>query len=82
MSIRVEIELKEIPTACSKCPFYSNREYRCHNERGTEARCSLGYMHGDMRDLNFYSDRYREEKYSGCMLEFNVINDNTNESIH
>lgn len=82
MSVRVEIELKELPTACSKCPFYSNRPYTCHNERGTEAHCSLGYMHGDMRDLDFKSAKYKEEKYSGCRLEFNIANNRNNESIH
>lgn len=80
--VRVEIELKELPKACSKCPFYSNRNYTCHNERGTEAHCALGYMTGDMRDVNFNSPRYENERYSGCRLKFNVIPDNTNESIH
>lgn len=82
MGVRIAIELKELPKSCGKCPFYSNRPYTCHNERGTEAHCSLGFMHGDMRDVDFKSPRFETAIYGGCMLEFNVINDNSNESIH
>ena len=69
MSVEVIIKLKEYPNSCGTCPFYSEPEYRCHNERGNEAHCALGYMHGDMRDVSFRTGRHAGEKYSGCQLE-------------
>ena len=75
MSVQVAITLKQLPTKCGECPFYSEPEYRCHSERGNEARCGLGYMRGeDMRDSS-----YKEKLYPRCQLKDNVIN---NQSIH
>jgi len=73
--MKVLIDLKEIPTTCSGCPFYSNVPYTCHSERGTEAHCSLGYMHGDMRDVDFNSLSRRDKRYSDCQIENNIIKD-------
>jgi hypothetical protein len=75
MSVKVEVTIKEIPTACSKCQFYSLTRYRCHNEMGDESKCSLGYMTGDMRDVNMYTDRNREKRYFNCRIEDNILID-------
>lgn len=54
----VNINIK-IPITCGECPFYSEQEYRCHNEIGNEAHCGMGYMKGkDMRDKSFMGSRY------------------------
>jgi len=74
MYIAVEIQVKEEPTACSKCPFYRNRPYTCHNERGTEAHCFLGYMTGDMRDSDYLKNPHLvNTKYPGCRLEYKIL---------
>lgn len=56
----------EIPKNCKECPAFSQTPYSCHNERGMEAHCSLGFMTGDMRD---FSGRTR---YEGCRIETEV----------
>lgn len=28
------VDMPEIPKTCAECPFYYNRVYQCHNERG------------------------------------------------
>lgn len=33
--MKIEIEM---PKTCGDCTFYSEREYRCHNERGYERK--------------------------------------------
>ena len=72
--ISVEIKIKEIPKSCSECKFLEIREYRCHNERGDESHCLLGYMSGkDMRDVNFRSEKRKNEKFSGCLLHLNIL---------
>jgi len=73
MQILIELELKEEPNACSKCPFYQEYPYQCHNERGMEANCKLGFMTGDMRDISFRSEKRKNEKYSGCRLEYKIL---------
>jgi len=80
MSVTVAIQLKEIPKSCDECKFYSNVPYRVHNESGTEAHCDLGYMNGDMRDVNFRTT-HKGELYSGCRIKDNVIS-TFNDSIH
>lgn len=57
-----------------KCQFYIPREYSCHNEKGVEAFCALGYMNGkDMRDIDFHSKKREKERFSGCRLELNKL---------
>lgn len=57
------VELKRLPKNCADCPMFSLSEYRCHNERGDQGNCKLGYMKGaDMRDFTGKS------LYSGCRL--------------
>lgn len=52
------------PKDCGRCLFYSEVPYRCHNERGNEARCKLGFMDGyDMRDKS-----YMNSLWEGCKL--------------
>ena len=54
-----------VPGTCGGCVFYSEPEYMCHNERGNEAHCSLGFMRGhDMRDQSYYHKRFE-----GCKLD-------------
>jgi len=72
--ISIEIKIKEIPKSCSECRFLQVGEYRCHNERGNESSCLLGYMYGkDMRDINFRSERLKNERFSGCRIEDNIL---------
>ena len=73
--MKIVIEIEEIPTSCSTCPFYTNVPYRCHNEIGNQAYCYLGYMHEDMRDVDFYTPRLKTERYSNCQLEDNILNE-------
>lgn len=52
---KIDAEIKLIvdryPNYCAECPMYYQEEYICHNERGVEANCKLGYMDGfDTRD--------------------------------
>ena len=79
MRVTVNIEMKKIPERCGECRFYSEPEYRCHNDRGNEAHCALGYMTGDMRDAS-----YRQKLYPGCRLteDMEKPNNSNNESIH
>lgn len=57
---------KELPKTCSKCEFYYETPYTCHNERGMESKCQKGYMSGDdMRDQNY---RLQTKRYEGCKL--------------
>ena len=61
--IKFEIKIERYPESCKECPAYSEYPYSCHNERGWEADCSLGYMVGfDMRDYN--SNRL----FCGCRI--------------
>lgn len=49
------LELEQYPEKCEECPMFYKTPYQCHNERGMEAGCCLGYMDNcDMRD--FYGD--------------------------
>lgn len=68
MSVTVAITLKEIPTKCGDCKFYSEHEYQCHSERGTAPSCLLGFMTGDLRDHS-----YRDSLYKGCKIKDNLI---------
>lgn len=52
----------EMTKTCGECPFYSEREYRCHNEIGKESYCSKGYMNEDMRGKSFKYKLYKECK--------------------
>jgi hypothetical protein len=68
MSVTVAVTLKELPTKCGECKFYSEGTYTCHNERGKEPHCALGYMNGDMRDQS-----YKDSLYFDCRLKDNII---------
>lgn len=69
------VEVPEIPKTCAECPFYYNRVYQCHNERGLESFCELGYMYGyDTRD--FWFNKYRFEH---CQLERDYDWENNND---
>lgn len=56
----------KIPKTCSECENYHEVPYTCHNEKGMESNCKLGFMLGeDMRDQ---SERFKKERYKWCML--------------
>lgn len=62
----VSATIERYPTRCGECPFFRLSNYSCHNERGEEGDCELGYMEGhDMRD---FSGRY---KFFACKIEEN-----------
>lgn len=74
MSVTVAVTLKELPKSCDSCPFYSERPYTCHNERGDEAHCALGYFRGtDMRDCSYRKGRRAGELHFNCRLKDNLI---------
>ncbi|MEG1563823.1 MAG: hypothetical protein RR365_08865 [Bacteroides sp.] len=51
--ISVKLEIERYPERCNECPMFSQSPYSCHNERGMEGGCELGYMeHSDMRDFS------------------------------
>lgn len=69
------VDMPEIPKTCDECPFHYTRAYQCHNERGLESFCELGYMRGyDTRD--FWFNRYRFEH---CQLERDYEWENNND---
>jgi len=44
------------------------------NEKGDESSCLLGYMSGkDMRDINFRSGRFKDQRFSGCQIENSIL---------
>ena len=50
---RIILELERYPETCKECPMFYTMPYECHNERGVEGRCDLGYMDDcDMRDFD------------------------------
>lgn len=56
--------IERFPKCCKECPAFHQRPYTCHNERGLEAECQLGYMAGhDMRDF------HGNTRFSGCKIE-------------
>ena len=56
-------EIEEYPTKCNECPAFKQTTYCCHNDRGLEASCELGYMKGkDMRDFT------GNTKFTGCCM--------------
>jgi len=64
--IHIKYELERYPTHCRECPAYIESPYQCHNERGMEAGCILGYMyHFDMRDFG------GNTKFRNCDIEHN-----------
>lgn len=47
------LELERYPEKCCECPMFATTPYQCHNERGMEGNCGLGYMSNcDMRDFS------------------------------
>lgn len=59
----VSYQIERYPNCCAECPAYLEHPYQCHNERGWEGDCSLGYMTGaDMRDYN------SRRLYGGCRI--------------
>lgn len=64
--MRTIIEMERYPRFCKECPAFRTQLYSCHNERGFEATCALGYMTGhDMRDFQ------GAIRFSGCKIETN-----------
>lgn len=62
---RVRLEIEQLPKTCRECPMFSCGEYRCHNERGEQGNCKMGYMrNADTRDFAGY------KLWPGCMLGF------------
>lgn len=50
---KIIYELERYPVKCCECPAFHISQYECHNERGAEGHCELGYMNGyDMRDFD------------------------------
>lgn len=48
----IVLELERYPENCKECPAFHTSRYQCHNERGIEGHCELGYMNDcDMRDF-------------------------------
>ena len=74
--VKVTYELSHYPTHCRECPAFTEHPYQCHNERGMEAGCMLGYMrHHDMRDFS------GSTKFRFCGIEHDpnvVIMEETN----
>lgn len=57
------------PKNCGDCLFYSEVSYRCHNERGNEARCELGFMKGfDMRDRSYVNSLWEKCKLANVTI--------------
>lgn len=68
---RIILELERYPKKCSECPMFRTNRYECHNERGIEGHCDLGYMDGyDMRDFDGW-----------CMFKTCNIKNNPNVTI-
>lgn len=62
----VKYEFERYPTHCRECPAFTEHPYQCHNERGMEAGCMLGYMRKrDMRDF------YGNTRFVACDIEHN-----------
>ena len=59
----VTYEMERYPEYCKECPAFKQTPSFCHNERGMEADCELGYMCGDMRDF------VGNIKYNKCKIE-------------
>lgn len=60
------LELERYPEKCDECPMFYKTPYQCHNERGLEAGCRLGYMDDcDMRDF------YGRELFAKCDIQNN-----------
>ena len=56
--------LERYPQHCAECPAFRQYPYQCHNERGMEGDCMLGYMaHSDMRDFS------GNTRFEGCCIE-------------
>ena len=61
--IKISVEIVK-PQTCGECKFYSSTPYSCHNERGYQANCAMGYMKDhDTRDWNM-----KNRLFSGCRL--------------
>lgn len=61
---KIAYVMKRYPVKCDECPCFSQYPYQCHNERGLEADCSLGYMrHQDTRDFSGKS------RFAKCRIE-------------
>lgn len=66
---KVEVKSKgyifsRYPVNCKECPMFSQVPYTCHNERGYEERCMMGYMAN--KDMRYFSG---EVLFDGCNLE-------------
>lgn len=71
------LELERYPEKCEECPMFCKTPYQCHNERGMEAGCRLGYMDNyDMRDF------YGRTLFDKCDIKNNpnvsIIKENCN----
>ena len=62
----IKYEMQRYPEKCKECPAFKRTPYSCHNERGVEGGCELGYMNGkDMRDFT------GNIRFSNCNIENN-----------
>ena len=59
-------EFERYPEKCCECPMFVRIPYQCHNKRGIEGGCRLGYMgDDDMRDF------YGETLFAKCHIKNN-----------
>lgn len=64
--MRTILELERYPKICKECPMFTMTPYQCHNERGMEGGCILGYMDNhDMRDFDGWC------LFKGCNIQSN-----------
>lgn len=46
-------QMERYPEKCNECPAFKQTPYSCHNERGMQGGCELGYMNRlDTRDFS------------------------------
>lgn len=63
---KIILELERYPKTCKECPLFHTTLYECHNERGSEGHCDLGYMNNyDMRDFDGWC------LFRGCNIQDN-----------
>ena len=62
---QIGYQIERYPTTCKECPAYYETPYVCHNERGWEGHCKLGYFSNccDMRDYN------SNQLHVGCRIK-------------
>ena len=64
--IEMILHIESYHNHCKECPMFYQQPYSCHNERGMEGGCQLGYMaHSDTRDFSGYT------LFKGCQIKQN-----------